>query len=80
MFENVSIKGTHASRFIMSWVRSGGVLSMGRRGYDEFDEWLNLLGLSKDERDTILEIAENGKMELEMSADAFLKNNKKQIG
>lgn len=80
MFENVIIKGTHASRFIMSWIRSGGVLSKIGRGCTEFDEWLSSLGLSKDERDIILEIAMNGKMELEMSANVFLKNNKKQIG
>ena len=75
-FENVVIRGIHASRFIMSWVRSGGELDW-RAGYSEFNEWLKSLGLDENEISAITEIARNGKMELETSATAFLKNGKK---
>lgn len=76
MFENVSIRGIHASRYIMSWVRSKGELHF-RAGYSEFNEWLKSLGLDENEIQTIVDIARNGKLELETSAKAFLKNIKK---
>ena len=72
MFENVVIKGIHASRYVMSWIRVGGKLSW-RAGYSEFNNWLKALGLSEEEVDIIVEIARNGKMELEMSARHYLK-------
>lgn len=80
MFTNKVIKGIHISRFIMSWIRSGGVFSV-RGGYDDFHDWLKTLvinetKLSDDEIADIMEIARNGKLELEMSAKAFIKNIK----
>lgn len=74
MFENVLIKNIHATRFIMSWVRKGGEL---RTPYGDFNDWLESLGLTEEERDPILRIAGNGRMELEMSAKTFIKNNTK---
>ena len=69
-FENVPIKGyIYASRFIASWVREGGEL----RHTGDFREWLNSLGLTEGEIDVIIFLAENGKLELEMSAKAYLK-------
>ena len=49
------------------------------RGYKcmfgpEFKEWLRSLGLSEDEVHDIYEMATNGKMELEASADRFIDN------
>jgi len=76
MFENVIIRGTHASRYIMSWVRMNGKINW-RFGYSEFNEWLKSLDLDENEIDIIVEIARSGKLELETSAKAFLKNNKK---
>jgi len=76
MFENVIIRGIHASRYVMSWVRSGGELHW-RAGCSEFNEWLESLGLDENEISIIVEIASNGKMELETSARIFLKNIKK---
>ena len=72
--KNVVIRQVHASRYIMSWVRSGGSLQSLGRGYDEFNSWLESLGLTEEECKRILEIAWNGKLELEISAKAFLKN------
>ena len=41
MFENKVIDGyTYATRFIMSWVRSGGKLDKIGKGYDDFRKWL----------------------------------------
>ena len=40
MFENKVIDGyTYATRFIMSWVRSGGKLDKIGKGDDDFRRW-----------------------------------------
>lgn len=75
MFENKLIRGIHISRFIMSWVRSGGVFDWRYGGYYDFEKWLKSLGLSDEEIGDIMEIAKNGKCELEISAMEFIKNN-----
>ena len=75
MLENVKIKGIHSTRYIMSWVKSGGVLRTTGEGYYKFGQWLKGLGLSNEEKDTVLEIASNGKMELEVDAKIFCENN-----
>ena len=75
MFENVKVKGVHASRYIMSWIREGGSLHW-MAGTGGFTEWLESLELSESEIESICEIARSGKMELEMSAARFLKNIK----
>lgn len=75
MFENVKVKGIHATRYIMSYIRMGGNLAK-RAGRSEFENWLKSLGLNEDEIWSISEIAQNGKMELEMSATKFLAENK----
>ena len=76
MLENVTIKGTHVSRIIMSWVRAGNPLSSMGEGYDAFREWLNVLRLSEEEQDKVLAIAFNGKLELEVFAETFYNNYK----
>jgi len=75
MFENKMIKGVHASRYIMSWIREGGELHW-RAGISEFNDWLKSLNLTDDEMEPIIEIAQNGKMELEVSAGRFLNKTK----
>ena len=72
-FENKIIEGIHATRYIMSWVREGGQLGRRGEGIDDFHEWLLSLGLTDDEAREIEFIAMNGKLELETSARAFLK-------
>ena len=72
MFENKQINGTYATRFIMSWLRSGGVLSKKGTGYSEFEKWLKSLGLSDDDVDYVVVLASNGKLELEVSAKDFI--------
>jgi len=79
MFENKIIRGIHISRFIMSWIRSGGVFGI-RDGYGEFHKWLKTLVingtiLSDDEITDIMMIARNGKLELEVSAKKFIQDN-----
>ena len=74
-FDNAIIKGTHASRYIMSYLREGG----SPRYRDKFREWLKSLPmeLTKEEIDHILEMYSNGKLEFEINAKSFLKNYKK---
>jgi len=74
MFENKVINGyIYATRFIASWVRKGGKLRYGE-DIDNFHEWLLSLGLSEDDANHIKFLATNGKLELEASAQKFLKN------
>ena len=74
-FDNAIIKGTHASRYIMSYLREGG----SPRYRDKFREWLKSLPmeLTEEEIDHILEIYSMGKLEFEINAKSFLKNYKK---
>ena len=71
-FENESIRGIYATRFIASWLRMGGMLCTGK-DVDNFRSWLLSLGLNSDEVWTIMYLATNGKMELEVNVKAFLK-------
>ena len=79
MFENKIINDyTYASRFIMSWVRAGGVFSV-RSGYGDFEDWLKSLELSDDDVQYIVNLARNGKLELEESARLFITNNRTKL-
>ena len=69
MFENSSIRGIHKSRYIASWIRSGGDLEH----FWKMDGWLKSLGLTEEERDAIRDLATNGKLELEISAKCYMK-------
>ena len=71
-FENKSIRGIYATRFIASWLRMGGVLCTVE-DVDNFRSWLLSLGLNSDEVWPIMYLATTGKMELEVHANAFLK-------
>ena len=73
-FDNEVIKGVHASRYIMSYLREDGSV----RNRNKFREWLKALPseLNDEEIDHILDMYGNGKMELEMNAKRFLKNYK----
>ena len=71
-FENESIRGIYATRFIASWLRMGGMLCTCE-DVDNFRSWLLSLGLTSDEVWPIMYLAETGKMELEIHAKAFLK-------
>lgn len=73
-FENGLVKGVHASRYIISWARSGGSLKYDI--YGDFLDWLRSMGLSDDECADICHLASNGKMELETSAKEYLKTIK----
>ena len=71
-FENESIRGIYATRFIASWLRMGGMLCTGK-DVDNFRSWLLSLGLNSDEVWPIMYLATTGKRELEVDAKAFLK-------
>ena len=77
MWKNETECGIHVTRFIMSWVRSGGELRYGK-DYEDFEEWLNTIkvdgkNLSDQDVNHIMDLATNGKMELEYLAKEFLK-------
>lgn len=74
MFENKTIRGIQATRYIMSWVREGGRFDRHGKGINDFRKWLSSIGLSEDEIHYIAILAGNGKLELESSAKEFLKN------
>lgn len=71
MFENKLINGIHASRYVASWVRAGGELYYGE-DLCNFYRWLLSLGLTEDEAHHVKRLAENGKLELEVSAEMFI--------
>ena len=78
MFENKVIEGIHISRFIASWQEATGNC---RKEKGLFREWLKSLVingryLTDGEVHDILFVADNGKLELEMSAKAFIKEKK----
>ncbi len=75
LFENVLVKGVHASRYIMSWIRVGGEIHR-IAGHSDFSDWLKSLGLTDEECDTLIHLATNGRMELEMSAKEYLRTLK----
>lgn len=71
MFENKKFEGIYYSRFIASWINVGG--KMNRR----FADWLRTIEVNGKDipEDVIREIynlATNGKLELENSAEKFL--------
>jgi len=73
--ENKIINGIHATRYIMSWVRSCGELKLNRKNR-KFEDWLRQLvingrNLTEEEIQDIKDIAQSGKMELEMNAKGF---------
>lgn len=75
MFENKLIKDIHCSRYVASYVRSGGSLS-SREAW-RFKGWLKSLvingeNLSDDEVRYIYNYGTNGKLELEENAARFL--------
>lgn len=73
MFENkLTHNGIHYSRYIASWRKMGGKIYRGGL----FEKWLIEEGLTEDEISDILNLAENGKMELEMSAQIFIIQHK----
>ena len=74
-FENKIINGCdYATRFIMSWVRSGGTFGKHGKGYDDFRKWLESLELKTEDIEDIMFLARNGKLELEVSAKKFITN------
>ena len=75
MFENKLINGEYATRYIVSWISSGGKLHRSK-DLDKFGEWLNSMGISQDDIWHITYLATCGKFELEKNAESFIKQNK----
>ena len=81
-FENSLIRGIHKSRYMASWIKS--VLkskNIKSVSIYDFRNWLKSLEfddeekyLTEDEITDIFYYATNGKLELELNADEFIKN------
>ena len=72
-FSNEQAMGyVYYTRFIASWAREGGDMTH-LRAKGGFKDWLKTLPLTEEEIDDIVFLAENGKMELENSARAFMR-------
>ena len=70
MFENkkTEVQGVHYSRYIASWKNCGGTY-FG----EQFAKWLRANSCTDKEINDIREMATCGKLELEMSARAYVK-------
>lgn len=90
LFDNTLVGGIHKSRYVASWINKGGTFgsySQWRKGIIingryAFQDWLKTLvidgrHLTEDEIHDICTYATNGKLELETSAEAFMRNNEK---
>lgn len=75
MFENkITHNGIHYSRYISSWINADGDLHFNQYR-SLFANWLRATqALTNKEVSEICELAENGKLELEISARNFIKN------
>lgn len=88
-FENkVSSQGIYYSQYAASWVNKGGNFNRqiirDKDGHIEdiiwcgkFRDWLKSIGLKSKEIKEIAKFAENGKLELECSAEHYLRTNGK---
>ena len=73
-FENGIVENfTYKSRFIASWTNVGGSFKT-RSDRNNFKKWLLSIGVGEDDSRDILNLATNGKLEYEYSAEEFLKN------
>lgn len=79
MFENKMDKkfGVYYSRWIASWVRKGGSLSMRDGESYYLRKWLEHMGLDEEDVRGICFLADNGKLELEEKARTFIRQLKK---
>ena len=77
-FENKIYEGIHYSRFIASWLQSGGTDMIVRPRNYGLRLWLNSLIINdkpipEEVVEEIMDLANNGKLELECNAKAFQK-------
>ena len=83
MYENELIKGIYISRYIASWIKSGGQIGYAARCLGQTNNFMNWLRtlvidgehLTEDEIWRIYSFATNGKLELEDSAKKFINQN-----
>lgn len=69
--------GIPYSRYIASYMKEAEKL--GTKVYrDSFEEWLLSIGVDEDEASDIVEMATNGKLELETSARIFIQKKRIQ--
>lgn len=74
MFTNHQINGyVYETRFIASWLNSGGQLRYGE-DINNFCNWLLSLGLDEKDVEHIKFLATNGRLELEISAKNYLEH------
>lgn len=75
-FDNVKTQAeqVHLSRYIISWLKSGGQISDARS--KTFEAWLKSHELTDEEINKLTFMMECGRMELEFSATEWMRNHK----
>lgn len=69
-WENKLVNGfIHRTRFIASWMITG----RNPRKDPLFRKWINSLDIPEEDKDAIIFLCDNGKLELETSAARFIK-------
>lgn len=74
MYKNNLVNDVHETRYIVSWLRAGGSLYYLEDLYD-FRAWLESMDIAESDIDHIVYLATNGRLELEKSAEKFLKEH-----
>lgn len=74
-FQNRLINEIYVSRIVASWAKACWRLNVKCYYGFKFANWLKTLGLSNDDVAFVLNYANNGKLELETSAEKFIKNH-----
>ena len=69
-YENKLFNDIPYSRFIASWINKGGKITY----IGAFRDWLYSLGMDEKQANEVINLARNGKLELEESAKLFMKN------
>jgi len=75
-FENDTVRGIHYSRFVASWVKICRWNKVMPYFNEEFMDWLKSLGLPERDIINIRDMADDGKLELELSVEKYLKEHK----
>lgn len=76
MLENKKLDGVHYSRYIASWRNKGGQIDWGDCG---FSRWLRSHGATDKEVADITDMALMGRMELELEAGYYIKQDEEEI-
>ena len=76
-WENKVVGDLYYSRVIASWVKACRQSWIRPFFGDSFREWMRSIGIPDEDANNIYEMANNGKLELEISAQNWIKKHNK---